>query len=284
MEDTALATTRKLIWAYWGNVPQSGIGDYYFLTHHFAWLITSGSGELSFESGASVSLRPGTWYLPSPAIARKQRFSTDARLLSIRFKVESPDGGSLLSLADCVSFNSGDVPLLTDNARKLVQLTRGHLDGPLNDGIARKTCFERVVATEAVFLTWLSLLLKALRKKGIRVASQENGDPRAQKMIHYLNNVTMFSLVPYSRLNALSHLGRVQIDRLFKAETGLSPQQFMNRNLLAISQERIALSNLTLKELADELGFSSASRFCAWFRRNTGMTPGQFRELERESY
>jgi AraC-like DNA-binding protein len=73
----------------------------------------------------------------------------------------------------------------------------------------------------------------------------------------------------------------VQIDRLFKTNIGLSPQQFMTRNLLAACKERIVFSNLLLKELSDEFGFSSVARFCAWFRHNTGMTPSQFRDVEK---
>jgi AraC-like DNA-binding protein len=277
---SAFETTCQLVWAYAGKIPVSGIGSYYYLTHHFAWMMLQGSGKLSFESGVQVNMEPGKWYLPSPLLARGQCFSADTRIISIRFLFEAPGGMSPLLLPDCVSFDAAEFSSLTHNAKKLVRLTRSYLDGPLHTGEASKMFLERKIKTEAVFLTWLSLLLKVLKRKGIQVSSPENFDPRLQKMVNYLNKITTYSSVPYSQLSSLSSLGRIQIDRIFKEKTGLSPQQFMFRNLLAICKERIVFSNLVLKELSDELGFSSTSRFCAWFRHNTGMTPGGFRKKE----
>ena len=273
--------TSDLIWAYSGALPSSGTGSNYFLTHHFAWLMLQGHGKLTFESGRQVEIYPGMWYLLSPSMARSQRFSADTSLLSVRFCFEMPDGRSPLALGDCVSLSSDEFPAFTQEAIRLVQLTKGYLDGPLHDGITRIAGIERQISTNASFLNWLSLLLNALEQKNIYPLQPEKVDIRLCKMMNCLNDISVFSPVPYQQLSKLSFLGRVQIDRLFKDGIGLSPWQYLTRNLLARCKERVVFSDLLLKELAEEFKFSSTSQFCIWFRNNTGMTPVKFRDMER---
>ena len=61
--------------------------------------------------------------------------------------------------------------------------------------------------------------------------------------------------------------------RLFQSELGTGYQQWRQQWRLLRAVERLAL-NVSLGEIADELGFASDSAFIAFFRGMTGLTPG----------
>ena len=63
------------------------------------------------------------------------------------------------------------------------------------------------------------------------------------------------------------------IRRLFVSEYGVTPQQFRNRQRMIHAVELLSNSNLTIKDIARELGFRHVSHFSTLFREAYGMTP-----------
>jgi len=64
----------------------------------------------------------------------------------------------------------------------------------------------------------------------------------------------------------------------FKQETGRSVRDFVTE--VKIERAKVLLKNpqYTIKDVAEELGFSSQSHFGDVFKKATGMTPGAFKE------
>ena len=91
---------------------------------------------------------------------------------------------------------------------------------------------------------------------------------------HHLHNpITLEDLAKETDLNA------AYLSVLFKKEIGMTAVEFIQaqrieeaKNLLRFSERRIA-------EISSHLAFSSQSYFTSVFRRHTGMTPKQYREL-----
>lgn len=65
--------------------------------------------------------------------------------------------------------------------------------------------------------------------------------------------------------------------REFKRHTGLSPQRYLSHLRLEKARRIIGGSDLTLKEIADELGFCSPYHLSAAFRRHFGLPPEAWR-------
>ena len=63
----------------------------------------------------------------------------------------------------------------------------------------------------------------------------------------------------------------------FKTETGLTPNQFIERVRIERAVELLSDRNNSIKQIAYTLGFSCQSSFSVAFRRATGETPGRFR-------
>jgi AraC-like DNA-binding protein len=71
------------------------------------------------------------------------------------------------------------------------------------------------------------------------------------------------------------------LSRLFASETQLSFKSWCQRARIAAAIERLSMeANLSVKQLASELGYASVSAFSHAFRQVTGKTPTEFAETK----
>jgi AraC-like DNA-binding protein len=73
-------------------------------------------------------------------------------------------------------------------------------------------------------------------------------------------------------------LKEVQFRRLFKRETGLSPNAYLHRLRLLNAVRLLVRYEYGLADIASESGFHSTSYFCSSFLRFFKRTPGEFRQ------
>lgn len=74
-------------------------------------------------------------------------------------------------------------------------------------------------------------------------------------------------------------LSRSHFFELFRAQTGISPMFYVNAARMESAIGRLTRSNVSLIELADELGFSTHGNFTRFFRQQVGVTPNKFRNI-----
>ena len=77
--------------------------------------------------------------------------------------------------------------------------------------------------------------------------------------------------------NLLS-ISPVYLSSLLKSLTGQSTQQLIHEKLIEKAKERLSTTNLTVSEIAYELGFEHSQSFSKLFRSKSGLTPSKFRQ------
>jgi AraC-like DNA-binding protein len=77
------------------------------------------------------------------------------------------------------------------------------------------------------------------------------------------------------------HLSRWHFIRLFKAETSLSPKQYVRNLRMQEAEELLSQSFLSVKEIAASLGFEDRSQFSRDFKKFRGSAPSKFRARKR---
>ena len=77
-------------------------------------------------------------------------------------------------------------------------------------------------------------------------------------------------------------LSRSQLFRIFKAQTGRSPQQVLGDLRLSHAKRLLSGTELSLTETALSSGFASAARLGEVFRDALGITPTAYRKREKE--
>ena len=87
---------------------------------------------------------------------------------------------------------------------------------------------------------------------------------------------------PLSLADAAAHLGvsGAHLARIFRAETGLSVNAYIAQQKIDAAKSLLRTTTRDVREISDALAFSSLAYFGKVFRRQTGMTPTQFRQRQ----
>ena len=102
--------------------------------------------------------------------------------------------------------------------------------------------------------------------------SHDRGNERFESMLDFLER----HLTEHpTRLDLARefHLTPQRINALFKEELGISPGEYVHRELAERGYALLHDEQLSVKETADRLGFSSAFYFSRVFRKVFGMPP-----------
>jgi AraC family transcriptional regulator len=76
----------------------------------------------------------------------------------------------------------------------------------------------------------------------------------------------------------MANLSNFYFIRLFKAEFGKTPHQYILECRIGLAKELLAGSFLPISEISLRCGFSTQSHFTSAFRHSTGMSPRTFRQ------
>ncbi|MFZ6046420.1 helix-turn-helix domain-containing protein [Pseudomonas sp. CR3202] len=68
------------------------------------------------------------------------------------------------------------------------------------------------------------------------------------------------------------------LGRLCQEQLGMNPMAVINARLVLEAKRELAHSSQSIKTIAHDLGYSDVGYFSRFFRKNTGLTPSEFRE------
>ncbi|HJO10189.1 MAG TPA: helix-turn-helix transcriptional regulator, partial [Verrucomicrobiota bacterium] len=74
--------------------------------------------------------------------------------------------------------------------------------------------------------------------------------------------------------------GRSRFFDLFRANTGMTPNDYMRRLRLEVARRLLVKTSRPVTEIAFEVGFNSSQYFSTVFLQYTGLTPSSFRRRE----
>ncbi|GAB2960431.1 hypothetical protein GCM10027048_30190 [Hymenobacter coalescens] len=79
------------------------------------------------------------------------------------------------------------------------------------------------------------------------------------------------------------HQNYHSLSTLFSDTQGLTLERYLISRRIELAREHLAATQDTLAAIADRLGYSSSQHFSNQFKRETGMTPSEYRQLVRET-
>lgn len=125
----------------------------------------------------------------------------------------------------------------------------------------------------AMFHIVFSILLDACR-----------GDKKAGKLPAHVAHMKQIYDLDYSSAHSLeafeNELGisRYRLCRDFSTYIGISPVQYLNQVRLREARHLLYTTNLTVREVGISVGIENTTHFINLFKKNTGITPLQFRQ------
>lgn len=104
-------------------------------------------------------------------------------------------------------------------------------------------------------------------------------DPkRLQRVLDFVES-RIASDIRLDDLAAEACLSPFHFTRLFSEATGLSPHRYVTERRVQAARDKLALNHSSLVEIALDTGFGSQANFIRVFRKVTGLTPGQYRNI-----
>lgn len=88
---------------------------------------------------------------------------------------------------------------------------------------------------------------------------------------HFAENITL------EELGQLTHVSRYYLQRLFCQQYGTSPLEYQQRLRLTYAKELLRSTDLSIADIAAQVGFSSAGYFIRFFRKLDSITPAAYR-------
>ncbi len=240
--------------------PQHLFQDHLADSLYAAWYIRTGWVELSSAEG-SFRVDPGHWVFLDPLLPRRQRFHPDTHLLSIRFEANWRNTGHVPPLLPPRCVTAEGIPRLLPLAEHVV-LAMARADGPAEQAEAM-----------AAFFQWAAEWHRARAT----IFPPDLRDERMSILLGVLAERGGLGVVPYAEMRRRAGVSRAQVDRLFRANLGLSPRQWMENRALVQAERFLLEPQASCKEIAARLRFTDASHFAKWFKRQTGASPSSRR-------
>ena len=144
-----------------------------------------------------------------------------------------------------------------------------------------------VEVVDALNETQKTLLEEKLIARGFELLQDQKSITIAQiksiviEQIHYSKEVLKvnFSTLLSDNLNQ----EYTSISKLFSAAEGITIERFILKQKIEKVKELIFYKELTLSEIAFQMGYSSVAHLSFQFKKETGITPTEFKKLDNSS-
>lgn len=133
--------------------------------------------------------------------------------------------------------------------------------------------------------SYVATMFAQLFRRQRYVATARKGGLSATNLNRVIEKIDddLTSDLSLAQLAALAGLSIPHFCRAFKQTLGCPPHAFIVRRRVERAKEYLRLSRMPITEVALLCGFSSSSHFANTFRRETGMTPQDFRGSSLDS-
>jgi AraC-like DNA-binding protein len=229
------------------------------IADHIVWYVVEGEMRGEVE-GAPVTLGPGMVRWQSPGARDVFAVTQEpVSVFSLRFLLGSPESPWRLAAPHAL-FPASEV--LRQRFERLELTARG------GSG-----------AADPVLRAWLVLLLAEARDQHRAAQGGASAAFTAAEVsrLHRHFDERVGEGVTPPDLAATLRLSHDHFARKFRRHFGKSPRQWLNEQRLRKGQNLLLESNLSMKEIASELGYTDSRRFARQFKAFQGVSPTAYR-------
>ena len=270
----------ELIWIYEGDVHPGNRRRRSDSSHGYrVWLLLNGSVEVRRDRHV-LRAGPGECMIPPHGVIQ-QKFSDDARILSLFFSCEWPTGENLFNEHRGVVFNTKDFPDFSKKAQELSDLVKTFSHVPTDIHFTEHSVpYIGYLDLQRLFIEWLQVFAETLVALGYTYVQVDPIDKRLLQAVRGLKQTSLAVPFPADLIQQESGLGRSQLDRLFFQTFGMTTRSYWNRRKLESAKALLATTANPIKEIGFRLGFKQASHFTKWFQILTELNPAAYRNRE----
>jgi AraC family transcriptional regulator len=155
---------------------------------------------------------------------------------------------------------------------RIEDIARRLLDEARSDALAGRLCAEALAIDLGIHL----LRHYSASARLVNFSTAMLPRHKLQRVTDYINENLREDLT-LNRLAATLAMSPFHFAHAFRQATGLAPHRFLLQRRIERAQILLRESELSITEIAHQIGYSNQSSFSALFRRVTGRTPRRFR-------
>lgn len=133
------------------------------------------------------------------------------------------------------------------------------------------------IKTKQRLLDVLSYYLECCPEGSVLPADNDS-DSSIQKAITYVQTCLPRS-VSVRQMAEIAGYHPSHFAKLFQKSLGMSPTQFLIRRKAQYAMDQLVSTSRPIADIAESLEFSSQFYFCNFFKKQTGMTPSEYRHV-----
>ena len=221
-------------------------------------------GEERFFLDREIDAKEGSFLLYRPQ-ERQEHLHVDEKTGEFYYvHFCAPEGFDLFGLQSSSVYDGKP----SSKVRDLFEEIIGELQG-------RQLHYEKICAAK---------LFELLSELARRSAAQTGGYGRYADRIAFAVQILNREYVENRSLEELASICRMSkfhFLRAFREITGSTPIEYRNRIRLEHAKELLADTDMPVGEIGTAVGYSSPVYFCDAFRRQTGISPGRYRQEGR---
>ena len=210
-----------------------------------------------YQDGREIPMLPGHLYLIPPNLEISYCCPEYMEKLFFHVSVTNLDNFDILS-------NLTKICILPFSAELLADLKALHNSQNIYDLLQ----FKMLV---------MKTILDCLETENLPPLLTKSFSPEILQAINYIQNNVTVQLTAEQIAGEL-FISRHRLQKHFKAETGLTVGEYMDRQLVYRATQLMVNSHLSLGEISTQLGFCDQFYFSRRFKELTGQTPSTFRK------
>lgn len=223
----------------------------------------NGDGNYIRDCHGVYELKPGQFYFIPAFHATEVHLDEKLYFFSVQSNLEIYPGIELFS--DCSSIKVLPVPAELEQLQELFE------SSPENAAFSALKC------KTVVFSMLVRLIKYYPAREFLKPLSLRRYSILTEYLQHHGNAQTRVT-----KLAELVHESREGFSRRFALDTGITPKQMIDRFLMGKALDLLN-SERSIKEVADQLNFSSEFSFSRFFKKQMGEAPSNWRKRSGES-
>ncbi len=165
-------------------------------------------------------------------------------------------------------------------AQGMEQDFRDMLEGLMDNTLPQTDRFDKAAVQ---FLGILVKLTKKQRETGIRRGKVVSVESEMNKLIEYIT-MNPRRIVSNQELADVIFRSKDYVIKRFFANFGVTPYDYQIQQKMFSARNMLANMNLSVKEIANSLGYDDQHYFSYMFKKRCGMSPTQYRKKIRSEY
>lgn len=126
------------------------------------------------------------------------------------------------------------------------------------------------------------ILFEVLKDDAVNPEQFYSGFVKYAKLTEYLHQNCKFHIT-VSDMAKIMNMGEQSFAKKFSADTGIAPRKFFDRILASHAAKLLMNTDLSVKEIADEMDFCNEFYFSRFFKRHFCLSPTGFRQNMRQN-